>query len=62
MMPNPMLQYDLVKAHQRELLQEAERARLAQAARVERPRPAVPTLRRLRYALVTMVLWLKTLG
>jgi hypothetical protein len=62
MMPNPMLQYDLVKAHQRELMQEAERARLAQAARVERPRRAAPALRRLHYALVTMILWLKTLG
>jgi len=57
-----MMQYDLAKARQRELLQEAERVRLAKAARVERPRRAAPALRRLRYTLVTVVLWLKTLG
>jgi hypothetical protein len=62
MLPNPQLHYDLVKAHQRELLHEAQRVRLAKVARTERPRRAVPNLRRFRYALVTMVLWLKTLG
>jgi hypothetical protein len=55
------MHYDLFKACQRELLQEAELARLAQTARVERPRRAAPALHRLGYTWVTVVLWLKTL-
>jgi hypothetical protein len=62
MMPNPMMQYDLAKAHQQELLHEAERVRLSKAASPEHPRRAAPPLRRLGYALVTFVLGLRTLG
>jgi len=61
MMPNPQMHYDLVKARERELLQEAARVRLAKAARAERPHCSTPALRRLGYTWVTVVLWLKTL-
>ena len=62
MVPNPQMQYDLVKAHQRELLQEAALARLAKTARAERPHRAARRTRSVSSLLVAAALWLKAFG